>query len=211
MEFFKLRQDDGVSYYYVPIGSNVYRGDTSVFVANDKPPMLQFRKYEYFAPKPQIAETYGIVSSFTTKRPLKLLALDQPDTFNNLYLNAPAKVQNAFDASFPSMGEKRNSDVTSDRVIADYICDIGYDGYATGPMPIEETKTGLFHAEMTICEPSTVIDFQSYKVYTDAQIAEKKLTHRTIMQKKERRAKRRFRSDNEGPSRQKPIALNLKF
>ena len=93
---------------------------------------------------------YGIIFAFETTRPYKLLALDDPDTKIALYNKVPENIKRILrrNYGYNTMSGSRDSELDSDLALSQYLCDEGYEGYATNFM---QTDTGEFHPEFMIC------------------------------------------------------------
>ena len=150
--------EGGLAYYIIPTGLLFFRAkkgsryninsDFSVLTLN---PRAFFgvhnmnRAYiEYYEDK------YGVIFAFETTRPYKLLALDHPDTKATLYNIVPPNIRDVLRKNYGyTMSGKRNSQLNSDLVLSQYLCDNGYQGYASDFI---ETDIDDFDPEFMICD-----------------------------------------------------------
>lgn len=159
---------NGILFYSIPENEKLYRGtkyrDTLVGA-----------QHKFFAFTPEEAAQYGSVTEYRAKRELKLVALDQPnDAFFELAAGETAEVEietkrgtssrtvtihsilqrhYGFNNSGP---RKRYSDNKYDSAVVDFICRLGFDGYAI----VKRMKTdfdGEFHPEVAICFPAEAV------------------------------------------------------
>jgi len=150
--------EDGMAYYIIPKGLRFFRAkkgsrynitpDFSVLTLN---PRAFFGVYnmdrDYIE---SYEDKYGVIFAFETTRPYKLLALDHPTTKMALYNRVPPNIQDVLRINYGyTMSGKRNSQLNSDLVLSQYLCENGYQGYATYFM---ETDTGDFDPEFMICD-----------------------------------------------------------
>ena len=149
---------DGMAYYIIPKGLRFFRAkkgsryninpDFSVLTLN---PRAFFGVYntdpEYIE---SYEDKYGVIFAFETTRPYKLLALDHPTTKMALYDRVPPNIQDVLRINYGyTMSGKRNSQLNSDLVLSQYLCDNGYQGYATNFI---ETDIDYFDPEFMICD-----------------------------------------------------------
>ena len=150
--------EDGLAYYIIPTGLRFFRAkkgsrynitpDFSVLTLN---PGAFFGVYnmdrDYIE---SYEDKYGVIFAFETMRPYKLLALDHPTTKMALYNRVPKNIQDVLRINYGyTMSGKRNSQLNSDLVLSQYLCDNGYQGYATNFI---ETDIDYFDPEFMICD-----------------------------------------------------------
>ena len=150
--------EDGLAYYIIPTGLRFFRAkkgsryninpDFSVLTLN---PRAFFGVYnmdrDYIE---SYEDKYGVIFAFETTRPYKLLALDHPTTKMALYNRVPKNIQDVLRINYGyTMSGKRNSQLNSDLVLSQYLCDNGYQGYATNFI---ETDIDYFDPEFMICD-----------------------------------------------------------
>ena len=159
-DFFEKKLIDGLNYYIVPNDASLYRGDNNIFrdggIETHKIP----DKIYFFGANAEDVDQYGIVYEFTPDREYKLLALDDDTTMNVLYLNSSPEIQTiltenyGYNSSTSKSTKKRDSVLAKDMKLSIYLCNKGYDGYATNDM---QTDTGDFHKEIMICHPQNLL------------------------------------------------------
>ena len=144
--------EDGLAYYIIRPGCPLFkatknsdtlvlsRGRLSFFGVHNLDP-------DYIA---SYEDEYGIIFAFETTRPYKLLALDHPATKMALYNKVPENIKRILrrNYGYNTMSGSRDSELDSDLALSQYLCDEGYEGYATNFM---QTDTGEFHPEFMIC------------------------------------------------------------
>ena len=150
--------EDGLAYYMIPKEFRFFRAkkasrynitpDFSVLTLN---PGAFFGVYnmdrDYIE---SYEDTYGVIFAFETTRQYKLLALDHPTTKMALYSRVPKNIQDVLRINYGyTMSGKRNSQLNSDLVLSKYLCDNGYQGYATNFI---ETDMDYFDPEFMICD-----------------------------------------------------------
>jgi hypothetical protein len=143
--------EDGLAYYILSPGISLFkatkhsdtldlrRGRLSFFGVHNMDPAY-IESYE---------NEYGVIFAFETMRPYKLLALDHPATKEALYKRVPENIKQILRRNYGyTMSGRRDSELNSDLTLSQYLCDEGYEGYATNFM---HTDTGEFHPEFMIC------------------------------------------------------------
>lgn len=151
----------GIRYYELPEGFVLYRGDSNpeygekmVFGRNDT------QKFFGFNEETTEGE-YGITFEFKTKRPIKLLALDQNNTDEFLEL-VKSRTDNDYDyeelvdilnKNYGYETGTRDSVSKQDNILSSFIRIKlpEFDGYACDMM--KKQGGGTFHAEAMICNP----------------------------------------------------------
>ena len=138
-------------YYTLPIGYRLYRGD-DMFSSDAMLP----RQLTFFGTSPGSVEQYGTVFEFETTNEYKLLALDHTITTKKLLEEADAdsEIKQIMIQNFGFLSGKRDSNVKKDKLVSNYLCSKGYQGYATNMMENEDKYRGDFHVEVAICDPS---------------------------------------------------------
>jgi len=151
--YLELDTNDDMYYYVLPSNFSIYRGDTSI----DKnsfsfPNNVPF----FFGTNVEEVEQYGIVFEFKTTREYKLIAIDNFQTQQHLYQNAPPDIQDILKRNYgysPSGIQTRESVSAKDIAFSNYLCKERYDGYAINEM---NTDLDRFHQEIVICSPQTI-------------------------------------------------------
>lgn len=147
---------DGMAYYILPAGVRLFRATKSSRYLTPDNRSLILKPREFFGVynmDPTYIESYeneyGIIFAFETTRSYKLLALDHPATKDALYERAPENIKRILRINYGyTMSGKRTSELNFDLTLSQYLCDEGYDGYATNFM---QTDTGEFQPEFMIC------------------------------------------------------------
>lgn len=78
------------------------------------------------------------------------MALDNKYTQTKIYESAPENIQTILEMNYGYKNGLRNSDYEPDRILAEYICKEGYDGYAIKNMATD--FGGSFHPEFMFCD-----------------------------------------------------------
>jgi len=158
-EEFKIETDkNGIKYYKIPIGYNLFKATREFKETNDKRIILDDDKHYFFGKYNMddvyinsYEDLYGIIYHFRTTREYKLLALDDTTTRNNIYNNAPENIQKILRENYGHNNSNniRNSISENDRKLSEYLCSNGYEGYAIKSMNTD--FGGTFHPEFMIC------------------------------------------------------------
>ena len=143
--------EDGMAYYIIQPGCPLFKATKKSNTLDLRRGRLSF--FGVYNMDPDYIESYeneyGIIFAFETTRPYKLLALDQPATQATLYARAPENIKRILRRNYGyTMSGRRDSELDSDMTLSQYLCDEGYEGYATNFM---QTDTGEFHPEFMIC------------------------------------------------------------
>jgi hypothetical protein len=155
----QIRDENGFISYSLPAGSTIYRGDMMIYDKIRRGEPVRFdNNFVFFSVSPEIVEEYGVVLEFRTTRDYVLLALDNHETLGNLYNNAPPNIQTILERNYgysvSSNSMLRYSVSKNDKQLSQYLCNLGYDGYATNTMSTDEG--GQFHKELMICRPESI-------------------------------------------------------
>ena len=143
--------EDGMAYYLIQAHVPLFKATKKSNTLDLRPGRLSFFGVHNMDPAyiASYENEYGIIFAFETTRPYKLLALDHPDTKATLYARAPENIKKVLRRNYGyTMSGRRDSELDSDLALSQYLCDNGYEGYATNSM---ETDTGEFHPEFMIC------------------------------------------------------------
>ena len=151
-----LKKTEG--FYILPKNSIIYRGDNAIYREN----IRELEESTFFGHSSEAVDKYGVVFSFRCDKEYKLLALDDYSTISKLYNDAPPDIQTILKENYGYTEDKgrkqrRNSVVEKDRMLVNYICSLGYHGYATDMMENVESVIGDFHREIVLCNPSSLI------------------------------------------------------
>jgi len=156
-EEFKFKTDkNGIKYYKIPVEYNLFKATREFNETNDKRIILDDDKPYFFGEYNMDADyiksyedLYGIIYHFRTTHEYNLLALDDKQTLKYIYYNAPENIQKILRENYGFFDNIRNSISENDRILSEYLCSNGYEGYA-----IKSMKTdfgGTFHPEFMIC------------------------------------------------------------
>jgi len=154
--------EGGLAYYIIPKGLPFFRAKKgSRYNINSDFSVLTLNPRAFFgvhnmnrAYIESYEDKYGVIFAFETTRPYKLLALDHPDTKATLYNRVPPNIQDILRENYGyTMSGKRNSQLNSDLVLSQYLCDNGYQGYASDFI---ETDIDDFDPEFMICDVSGI-------------------------------------------------------
>lgn len=192
MSVFDNRHKDanGYSYYELPEGYPLFKAgkdskDTMVLAPN---------KHYFFGVKntdtdyiESYENEYGIIFEFKTKQPYRLLALDDKETTKKLYTNAPENIQKILQQNYGYPNGVRNSVGNKDRELSEYLCKIGFNGYATNKMNTD--FEGTFHPEFMICDVSNIEYAGRVTSETRAKILFDKANQQVITKPKKSRKK----------------------
>jgi len=153
---------DGMAYYIIPKGLPFFRAKKgSRYNINSDFSVLTLNPRAFFgvhnmnrAYIESYEDKYGVIFAFETTRPYKLLALDHPDTKRVLYNRVPQNIKDVLRINYGyTMSGIRNSQLNSDLVLSQYLCDNGYQGYASDFI---ETDIDDFDPEFMICDVSGI-------------------------------------------------------
>jgi len=158
-EFFKNYQidKDENPIYVIPKGTTLFRADSSVNKPRYKLEYVDGKIYPIFFgfDKENIEENYGITYQFNTIEDIRCIAIDRLDEKFPFYVNSPHEIQKILLSNYGLKNKKRLSESVNDKILTNYICSLGYDGYAINTM---ETQFGNFHPEIAVCNISNLVD-----------------------------------------------------
>ena len=201
--------EDGLAYYIIPKGLRFFRAkkgsryninpDFSVLTLN---PRAFFGVYNMNrAYIESYEDKYGVIFAFETTRPYKLLALDHPDTKATLYNRVPPNIQDILRKNYGyTMSGKRNSQLNSDLVLSQYLCDNGYQGYASDFI---ETDIDDFDPEFMICDVGGIASLgritDSSRIASILEIGQLKKHSEKLKEEREKKRKNRQRAESPPP------------
>ena len=203
-----IEGENGYKYYFVPQGTILYRGDTTLYPNFQLPNSPAF-----FSTDARFVKHYGLVFRFKTKRPLKLLVLDKKADYSLFYNSSPPNIQRILKNNYGYISGLRETEFVKDHELVTYICSLGLDGYANNRMGITEDSihddyegdddnlAPQFHPEMALCNTNNVefVDPQGdMKKYTAEQIETAVLKKKADIMKRDLDNKRK-------KSRRRPI------
>ena len=140
----------------IPIGTILYRGGDEV---EDLPPE------SWFALDHKSASIYGLVQIYQTIQPINLLRLDNPQNVQQLWRQAlqlgqhevATAIQKRFRISADEAYVIRKSQVQDDRKILHFLCQLNYDGFYADRLPLNESRSQWFHAEIALCHAPQLV------------------------------------------------------
>lgn len=150
----------GINYhvYVLPEGTTIYRGDTVAYLDystyGDELPKL-VKPNTFFTLFEREAKIYGVPLEYKTTAVMYLLAMDKPDTNSAFYENAPNDIKPLLKQNYGWETGVRDSDAGKDDQVAQHICSIGLDGYASQPMEGSGMRPKL-PSELLICRNKNV-------------------------------------------------------
>lgn len=112
---------------------------------------------------------YGVPYKYKTKETYNLLAIDNHDENTTFFKNAPENIKTILSNHYGWSTNKRNSDGDKDQEVADYICSLGLDGYASQPMESVRHRPNL-PSEIMICDSINKVDNQGIMEHTKEEI-----------------------------------------
>ena len=147
--------EDGLIYYVFPIGYPLFKANrtlskgSTIVLRPNRPYFFGLKNMndEYIE---SFEDEYGVIFEFVLTREYKLLALDDKRTQTILYNSSPEIIKTILENNFGYISGYRNSVSEPDRIISEYLCSNGYQGYAIQNMITDSTQR-LFHDELMIC------------------------------------------------------------
>ena len=178
--------DDGLTYYQIQKGQILYRGDTGIYLSRGEMPNVP----AFFGILKKRVAPYGMVFTFETKKPLKLLALDLHEE-NKLLLDptftTDSKIRKILLEQYGFQNGLRDTVREKDHKLLKYLCSLGMDGYyinemdVPGDVPIDpfeddgkkDTDPSKFHSEIGLCNVNQNVELVNYQAdvlnYTSEQ------------------------------------------
>ena len=188
-----LEYKDG--FYTLKKGMTIYRGDNRMYLGDKTWEQIRSRP-TFFALSKDVAEKeYGITYEFKVDKNYKLLALDHKETVSKLLSTiTDEKIRRKIYSQY-GHNQTRDSHLEDDLLITNYLCSMGYDGYAT--KELNTVAGGKFHPEIMICDSKHItspiqITVEKDKIdkiikeYKEKKIARELKEKRDVMKKKQR-------------------------
>lgn len=152
---------NGIKYYVFPIDYPLFKANNTRAPTRFTPNIPSFFGIKKDDPEyiESYEEEYGIIHEFKTVIPYELVALDDADTQQTLYKDAPENIKKILknNYGYGIVPIQRESVSEKDRELAYYLCSLGFQGYATNNMPT--ISGGMFHIEILICNAADGIEF----------------------------------------------------
>ena len=177
--------------YVIPQGTPLYRGESSI---NEPTYNLTESKFPTFVGfvKDDIEKNYGITYEFTTKQEIRCIAIDLLNEGSPFYVNSSRKIKTILENNYGLLNKERVSESDNDKTLANYVCDLGYDGYAIQNM---DTKFDTFHAEIALCNASIKLNQPGVRV-TSPEKAKQLKQESILIKNKPTKQSRRVYEDN---------------
>jgi hypothetical protein len=177
--------------YVIPQGTPLYRGESSI---NEPTYNLTESKFPTFFGfvKDDIEKNYGITYEFTTKQEIRCIAIDLLNEGSPFYVNSSRKIKTILENNYGLLNKERVSESDNDKTLANYVCDLGYDGYAIQNM---DTKFDTFHAEIALCNASIKLNQPGVRV-TSPEKAKQLKEESILIKNKPTKQSRRVYEDN---------------
>lgn len=165
----KVRRNNAY-YYLLPRAYRLYKG------LSDLNRVTKIGNYEWYGLSIQTAETYGHIYIYSNLVPVMLFAMDERSNIELLLRNARLQeredVIEALKETFILYDTEdnvvvRNSEDKYDKIIAEFLCKNGYEGYGSDEMPKGLNSSDMFHSEICVCNADKVIVYQNEKIVTE--------------------------------------------
>lgn len=146
--------EGGLMHYIIPVNYPLFKATYTLRKGDIL--RLQLNKPYFFGLKnmtpdyiDEYEEEYGVIFEFKTTREYRLLCLDDRNTVDVLYRDAPERIKYILDRNYGHMTGIRNSESDNDKELSAYLCSLGKDGYSVHNMKTE--GGGIFHTELMLC------------------------------------------------------------
>lgn len=183
--------DNNNPIYVIPQGTSLYRGESSINQPTYNLTESKFPTFFGFV-KDDIEKNYGITYEFTTNTEIRCIAIDLLNVETPFYVNSSKDIQTILNINYGLLTKERLSESDKDKILANYVCDLGYDGYAIQNM---ETKFDTFHAEIALCKSSTKLNQPGVRV-TSPEKAKQLKQESVLIKNKPTKQSRRIYEDN---------------
>lgn len=220
-------QEDGLHVYIVPVGTLLYRGDTTLYQNSRKIPNTR----AFFALEKCRSRPYGILHTFRVKKELELVRTDMDNFSLLVYIQHDKDVQEEDTDQARKIltrgfgfgrGNKRETIREDDYKLLDIVCKTGFDGFMGDEMEIdgfqnidrperkegenEEIDESKFHREIALCNPQDMLDYVGTDEYTREEIGnlEEKENAKKI---NEQQAKLREEAKKRGPKKRTTTSI----
>jgi len=199
--------DNNNPIYVIPQGTSLYRGESSINQPTYKLAKSEYPTFFGFV-KDDIEKNYGITYEFTTNTEIRCIAIDLLKENSPFYVNSSKDkdIQKILRSNYGLLTKKRLSESDNDKILANYVCDLGYDGYAIQNM---ETEFDTFHAEIALCNASTKLNQPGVRVTNDEKAKQLKMENVLIKNKPTKQSRRRY--DDNSPVKPMPVLFDSLF
>lgn len=154
----KKKNSSGLFFYYFPSSLILYSGDVSYNKNSHNTGIIPNGKM-CFNLNAQDASQKGDVHEFTLKQPIELLSLDDTNNFKYILDSAQKAGKTDVIIAFKrNYGKAKIRDPLNDFKILDYLCSIGFSGFAT-------KSTNSNSAELFICKSEKYLSTGIYSKY----------------------------------------------
>lgn len=169
-DFLEVHEKEGIKYYVLPKGSKLYRGDNKITGIKYTFPD---NRRTFFAFSHEEATEYGVVYEFETNKELHLVKIDDEENLEKLHKNASETVkkiiENNYGYGYYPSGNKRTRDSVhkEDYIFSDYLCNKGFQGYASNKVTGDIIRSN-FHREVMLCDPQRHVSIK-HKITPDEE------------------------------------------
>lgn len=189
--------EGGLMYYVIPVNYPLFKATYTLKKGDIL--TLQLNKPYFFGLKnmtpsylDEYEEEYGVIFEFKTTREYLLLCLDDRNTVDVLYRDAPERIKYILDRNYGHMTGIRNSESDNDKELSAYLCSLGKDGYSVHNMKTE--GGGIFHTELMLCNSDGIqyVGQVTNEAMVEGIIERGKLKELSKKMEEERREKKRM-------------------
>jgi hypothetical protein len=163
-------QLNNVYYYLLPREQRLFKG------LSNTGRITNIGSYEWYGLSIETAETYGHIYVYSNTKPVKLLAMDERSNIEMLLRDARLQqredVIEALKDTFMLYDEQpnvviRHSDSDEDKLVVEFLCKNGYEGYGSDEMVKGLNSSDFFHSEICVCGADKIMVYQDEKIVTD--------------------------------------------
>ena len=161
---------NNVYYYLLPREQRLFKG------LSNTSRITNIGSYEWYGLSIETAETYGHIYVYSNTKPVKLLAMDERSNIEMLLRDARLQqredVIEALKDTFMLYDEQpnvviRHSDSDEDKLVVEFLCKNGYEGYGSDEMVKGLNSSDFFHSEICVCGADKIMVYQDEKIVTD--------------------------------------------
>lgn len=188
---------DNIFLYKLPKGLKLFHGSENFNKNQTSKPTNNM----WFTLNVKDASIYGYVHEYTLLKDLLVVSMDRPSNIEVLmgsaYIHEKPIVLKSIEASFSLVDETetkqlviRMSEATEDKLIASYLCELGYNGFAAKPL-LKSLGGTFFHAEVFICDVSGIVSNGNYSSLNEQFIADISLLKQSLTLKRKRETEKK--------------------